>query len=105
MTSVTLNCGAEDGKRSPTRAGGVRAALRAPAARTWNVAFYGDEWSGARSERDLRADRARSVGAPLRELYGRAAGGDPPDELRERSARRPPAQDHPPSRLRPGQLD
>ena len=33
-TTSPLHCGAEDGEHSPTRAGGVRVALRAPAART-----------------------------------------------------------------------
>ncbi len=43
----------EDGKHSPTRAGGVRVALRAPAARTWRIAYCGDGRSGARLERHV----------------------------------------------------
>ncbi len=48
-----LHCGPEYGEHSPTRAGGVRVALRAPAARTWHIARDGDGWSGARPERHV----------------------------------------------------
>ena len=53
IDDAPLHSGAEDGKHSPTRAGGVRAAFRAPAARTWDIAHNGDGWSGARSERHV----------------------------------------------------
>ena len=101
-----------------TRAIGVRAASRAPAARA-------SGWPGARIERDVRADqrlhgparrraaaqgegrddRARRVGAALRQLHDGPAGGDPAGQLRADPPRHPPAQDHPPRGVRPRRLD
>ena len=48
-----LDSWAANGVHSPTRAGGVRVALRAPAARTWHIAERGDGRSGARPERHV----------------------------------------------------
>ena len=45
------------------------------------------------------------LGAALREPDAAAPGGHPPRDLRAGAARHPPAQDHPPRRLRPRPLD
>ncbi len=76
-----LDSGRENGEHSPTRAGGVRVAFRAPAARTCDIAHHGDGWPGARSERDVRADQ-RVHGAPR----GRAAAEGKGRAARARAA-------------------
>ena len=52
-----------------------------------------------------RGRRARDVGAALRAHRDAAPGRHPPRDLRQGPARHPPAQDHPPRRLRPRRLD
>ena len=109
-----LHSGAEDGKHGAHRASGVRAARRAPAARTELIVEYGDGWPGARPQRDFRAntclfgtsrgglafegegraDRARPMGIALGELDTGSSRCDPACQLCACATRHSSPQDH-----------